>query len=213
MFYGSIGGKWVVRKRDLWFVAWAGGREKKKETSVVKKKERYGVKKLLGRKQILLMFEQIIAFTLHLSISMWVYWLVKWSGGKLSLWCRKYKWVWWHRGKSGFQQFSLYVCRCTMAIKDVDLTLISRAIFQSLRGQPKLESLEFNQLEAERKMMKRKTFFFAIECSMIRKVGRLTISLCAFHCNCDAKTFRFLLRITELEWFELIVELYLKRLT
>lgn len=75
MFYGSIGvegenrGKFMVHclsELSLWA-------EEEKKNFRARRKSRthnpsYWVKALRGQKQILLMFEQIIAFTLHLSI-------------------------------------------------------------------------------------------------------------------------------------------------
>lgn len=73
------------------------------------------------------MFEQIIAFTLHLSISMWVEngWGYHYDVVNINESERK---------KSGFPPFSLYGCSFLMmiAIKNVNLTLISRTIFQSM---------------------------------------------------------------------------------
>lgn len=58
-----------------------------------------------------------------------------------------------------------FVC-CMTAIKNVNLKLISWTIFQSLKPSiPKLtlsKSLKLNQLEAERRMMKWKTFFLPL---------------------------------------------------
>lgn len=135
-----------------------------------------------GEKQILLMFEQIIAFTLHLSISM-----REWAGHGmgLSLWCRKYERVlsgWERRGRGkecSFQPLSL-LCVRSKAIKDVNLTLIRRTIFQSIwevnginmkpSHQPSHPTNHSNSIRWKRSgRWWNEIHSFAIECSMIRK--------------------------------------------
>lgn len=184
MFYGSIGGGWIDLEYeeeiygsllrfdcglvDIKFVVEEGEEEEEEAKCWWIQIQSESLSWSESKEQILLMFEQIIAFTLHLSISVC-------GLGDLSLWCRKYEWLLdtlptlrVFEGNQGRQS-------CANQPRSI---FPSISLSMEARPTHTQESLEFNQTETKRKMMKRKMFFLPlnVQWSERRKINYRTMS-------------------------------------